>query len=125
MNVFTVTTEPTRMEWMAHLGRGTKPKPFLEGTARGDAAFRFLEAHTTAFYPDLGLDKPDGYQGSMSDYKTFISVPFWADMDVYGMVTIDAPTANTLTKGHQYLVEYAAELLAAAFAVANNEPEAS
>lgn len=123
-NVFALEDGPDRMEWLAHVGRGATPRPFVAGTARGDSALQFITELMPVFYPDLTTKQPDGYEGSMSDYETFVSVPIWSDQAVYGMVTIDAPTKNTLTEGDQYLVEIVAEMMATAFVVANTEPPA-
>ncbi|WP_082488212.1 GAF domain-containing protein [Microbacterium sp. Leaf159] len=121
-NVFVLDDNPDRMTWLSHTGRGTTPRAFESGTARGDAALAFVERHEPAFYPDLTTHRPDGYEGSMADYETFISVPIWAEGSVYGMVSVDAPLKNTLSIGDQYLVELVADHLATAFAVANMEP---
>ena len=123
-NVFALEDEPDRMEWLAHVGRGATPRPFIAGTSRGDSALHFITELKPVFYPDLTANQPEGYEGSMSDYETFVSVPIWSDQAVYGMVTIDAPTKNTLTVGDQYLVEIVAEMMATAFVVANTEPPA-
>lgn len=121
-NVFVLEENPDRMEWVAHVGRGETPRPFIAGTPRGDSALAFITELKPVFYPDLTVKQPDGYEGSMSDYETFVSVPIWSDQAVYGMVTIDAPTKNALTVGDQYLVEVVAEMMATAFVVANTEP---
>lgn len=121
-NVFALEDDPDRMEWLAHVGRGATPRPFVSGTPRGDSALEFITELKPGFYPDLTAKQPDGYEGSMSDYETFVSVPIWSDQAVSGMVTIDAPSKNTLTVGDQYLVEIVAELMATAFVVANTEP---
>jgi hypothetical protein len=123
-NVFGLEANPDRMIWLAHTGRGTTPRPFMSGTERGDAALEFITRLEPVMYPDLTTHKPDGYEGSMADYETFISVPIWSDQSVYGMVTVDAPQKNSLTVGDRYLVELAAEHMATAFAVANMEPSA-
>lgn len=124
-NVFALEENPDRMEWLAHVGRGETPRPFVAGTLRGDSALAFIEQLKPVFYPNLTAERPEGYEGSMSDYQTFISVPVWSDQSVHGMVTIDSPVKTTLTAGDQYLVEIAAELMATAFVVANTEPPAS
>lgn len=121
-NVFVLEEDPDRMEWLAHVGRGETPRPFVAGTERGDSALEFITQLKPVFYPDLTIARPDGYEGSMSDYETFISVPVWSDETVHGMVTIDSPGKNNLTVGDQYLVEVVAELMATAFVVANTDP---
>lgn len=121
-NVFALKEGPDRMEWLAHVGRGETPRPFIAGTHRGDSALAFLTELKPVFYPDLTAKQPKGYEGSMSDYETFVSVPIWSDQAVHGMVTIDSPTKNALTVGDQYLVEVVAEMIATAFVVANTGP---
>ncbi|HEY0259381.1 MAG TPA: GAF domain-containing protein [Lacisediminihabitans sp.] len=118
--VFALEENPDRMTWLAHVGRGRTPCPFTPGTVRGDAAFEFITALQPAFYPDLTTQQPAGYDESPSDYRTFISIPLWTDESVYGMVTVDAPDPGALTVGDQYVAELIAELMAAAFEIANN-----
>lgn len=125
-NVFVLREGPDRMEWLAHVGRGKSPRPFLAGTRRGDAALNFITELQSSFYPDLQKAQPDGYEGSMTDYETFIAVPVWSDQAVHGLVTVDAPVAGSLTVADQHIVELVAELMSTAFAVANaSPPEAS
>jgi hypothetical protein len=123
--VYTLAENPDRMVWLAHVGRGETPRPFTSGTPRGDAALDFITTLRPAFYPDLSRIRPPGYEGTMSGYETFISVPIWSDESVYGMVTIDSPLRRCLTIGDQYLVELVADLLATAFVVANTEPQST
>ena len=121
-NVYSLESEPTdRMVWLAHVGRGHAPGPFVAGTPRGDAALEFIEETVPAFYENLAEQTPPGYVGTMADYQTFIAVPIWTDQSAYGMMTIDAPAPYTLTRGDLYMVELVAELMAAAFEVANTE----
>ncbi|MEF2977616.1 GAF domain-containing protein [Subtercola sp. YIM 133946] len=124
-NVYTLESEPVdQMVWLAHVGRGQTPGPFVAGTPRGDAALAFIQQLQPEFYDDLSKQTPPGYGGTMSDYETYIAVPIWTDQSLYGMVTIDAPLAGSLTVGDQYMVELVAELMAAAFEVANGEDPA-
>lgn len=123
-NVFTLQASPDRMVWLAHVGRGETPRPFESGTSRGDAALEFITRLSPVRYPDLRKEKPVGFEGSMSDYATFISVPVWTDSGVFGMVTVDAPQADVLTFGDQYVVEVVAELMATAHEIAIAEPTA-
>jgi GAF domain len=110
------------MRSIAHSGRGDRPGPFLAGTVRGDAALDFLDGHRRAFYGDLSRDdKPVGYDGTMSDYATFVAVPIWTETGVYGMVTLDAPSAGSLDAGDVALTELVAEFMSAAFEVAQDQ----
>lgn len=113
---------PPSMRSIGHSGRGERPRPFLAGTVRGDAALNFLDGHRRAFYENLSKgEKPDGYDGTMSDYKTFVAVPIWTETGVYGMVTLDAPAPNSLDGGDVALTELVAELMSAAFEVAQDQ----
>ncbi|THG35456.1 GAF domain-containing protein [Glaciibacter flavus] len=118
VNVYSLETAPLQMVWLAHIGRGDKPGPFVAGTPRGDAALEFLFEAKSAFYPDLGEARPAGYGGTASGYETFIAVPVFTDKRVWGMVTVDAPTAGSLTPGDLHLSEVVAEMMSVAFASA-------
>jgi len=110
------------MRSIAHSGRGERPGPFLANTERGDAALNFLDGHRRAFYENLSDGtKPVGYDGTMKDYKTFVAVPIWTETGAYGMVTLDAPTAYSLDAGDVALTEVIAEIMSAAFEVAQDQ----
>ncbi|WP_220699830.1 GAF domain-containing protein [Microbacterium sp. AG790] len=116
--------DPFRMQPVGRSGRGEKPNPFVAGTPRGDAALAFIEKRATSHYPDLEnpkKPKPDGYVGTMSGYKTFIAAPIWTDTGVYGMVTLDAPRANSFDDGDVALVELTAEMMAIAFEIGQDD----
>lgn len=126
-NVFALEAAPDRMTWLAHVGRGDPPGPFVAGTPLGDAALDFITALDPVLHADLSTTRrtgaaPLGYDGAGAAYSTFIAVPVWSDRSVHGMVTVDAPEAGSLTVGDRYLVEVVAELMATAFEVANTEP---
>jgi hypothetical protein len=113
---------PPSMRSIAHSGRGERPGPFLAGTVRGDAALNFLDGHRRAYYADLSKgENPGGYDGTMSDYKTFVSVPIWTETGAYGMVTLDAPASESLDAGDVALTEIVAEFMSAAFEVAQDQ----
>lgn len=108
---------PIQMESIGHSGRGERPRPFVKGTPRGDGALNFLSTRRKVVYKDLAQQKPEGYDGTMEDYATFISVPIWTDNGVYGMVSLDAPRAGTFDEGDIALAELTAELMSIAFEV--------
>lgn len=113
---------PPSMRSIAHSGRGERPGSFLAGTVRGDAALNFLDGHRRAFYEDLSKGKkPAGYDGTMSDYETFVAVPVWTETGAYGMVTLDAPASESLDAGDVALTELVAEFMSAAFEVAQDQ----
>jgi membrane protein implicated in regulation of membrane protease activity len=120
-----IESNPLTMDSIGHAGRGERPGPFEAGTPRGDAALEFLDGRRPAFYPNLDEAKPLGFEGTMSGYKSFISVPIWTATGVYGMVSLDAPKANLLNDGDLALTELTAELMSIPFEVGqdHNAPE--
>jgi hypothetical protein len=112
-----VESNPLTMESIGFAGRGERPRPFEAGTPRGDAALEFLAGKMPARYPDLDAEKPAGFEGTMSGYRTFISVPIWTANGVYGMVSLDAPRANTLDAGDLAMAELIAELMSIPFEI--------
>jgi hypothetical protein len=112
---------PLTMESIGHAGRGERPGPFEASTPRGDAALEFLDGRRPAFYPNLDDERPLGFEGTMSGYKTFISVPIWTANGVYGMVSLDAPNANSLDGGDLALAELTAELMSIPFEVGQDQ----
>lgn len=119
-NIYLLDADSQQMESLAHTGRGERPQPFVAGTPRGDNALEFVAGTKTAFYPDLRRERPDGYDGTMSGYDTFIAVPIWTDNGHYGMVTVDAPAAGSLTLGDVSLAELVAELMTIPFEIAQD-----
>lgn len=120
-NVFGLNPDIQQMEAIASVGRGQKPKPFVAGNPRGDAAFSFLESTKPILYTDLTVKRPQGFKLADHDYRTFISVPIWTDGGVYGMVTIDAPEAGSLSGADLALTALIAEMMAAAFEASQDQ----
>ena len=121
-NIYILDADAQAMESLAHSGRGDKPKPFEADTERGDNALEFVAGTTTAYYPDLRRERPSGYDGSMSGYNSFIAVPIWTDNGHYGMVTVDSPTAGSLTPGDVSIAELIAEFMSIPFEIAQDDP---
>lgn len=124
--VYLLSTDghPYQMQPIGRSGRGEKPKPFTAGTPRGDAALAFIDKRATSHYPDLAnrkKPKPDGYDGTMSGYKTFIAAPIWTETGVYGMVTLDAPIPKVFNDGDVALVELTAEMMSIAFEIGQDD----
>ena len=85
-------------------------------------------AHRGHALPGEDLSKgenPGGYDGTMSDYKTLVSVPIWTETGAYGMVTLDAPASKSLDAGDVALTEIIAEFMSAAFEVAQDQDSPS
>ena len=119
--VYALRAEPQQMEQIAFLGRETEPGPFVAGTERGDAALAFLEGRKGKLYKDLSRKRPPGYKATMKDYRTFLAVPIWTASGVYGMLSVDAPAAGTLTPADLAIATVVAETMALAFEIVLNE----
>lgn len=113
--------DPISMDSIAHGGRGERPRPFVAGTARGDAAISFIDKKVVGFYPDLRKTRPAGYDGTMSGYNTYIAVPIWTESGSYGMVTLDAPKPNSFDDGDVALVELTAEMMSIPFEIGQDD----
>lgn len=113
--------DPVSMDSIAHGGRGERPRPFTAGTARGDAALAFIDKKAVGFYSDLSKKRPAGYDGTMSGYDTYIAVPIWTESGAYGMVTLDAPRADSFDDGDVALVELTAEMMSIAFEIGQDD----
>lgn len=122
--VYDLDVELQQMTWMAYTGRGEKPGNFTAGTKKGDAALSFVRGGRPVIYENLDSESPEWYDPERTSYKTFASCPIWTNQGAYGMVTIDAPEANSLTEGDKYLVEVVAEIMSMAFESVRNRPNA-
>ena len=95
------------------------PNPFISGDdARGDAAIGWLDSapHDPKFEPDISKSTDSDYEGSGHGYLTYISVAIVAEGNVYGMITIDAPTPGDLDETDIPIMKVLANYLAAAYA---------
>jgi hypothetical protein len=121
-NVYVLDLDQPELQMVsiAHSGRGERPKPFVAGTDRGDSALEFMQGQATAYFADLDEESPVGFVVEEHDYRTFVSVPIWTDAGAYGMVTLDAPKASTLTPGDVALVEAVAEMMTIPFEIAQD-----
>jgi transcriptional regulator with GAF, ATPase, and Fis domain len=111
-----------RMEHIAYQGRGDKPGSFQRSPGgKPDPAFEALELNESRLVHDVLLEKRRGRkQHSLEGYRTYIAVPIVVGASGYGMLTLDAPQANSFTETDRYLCEFVAELLGIAFASANS-----
>ncbi|MDO7882326.1 GAF domain-containing protein [Salinibacterium soli] len=124
-NVFVLNADGKQMRNSAHSGRGGTPSAFLASTPNGKAAIEFIAGQQSVLYENLDVKAPPTWPGSRSGYKTFISVPIFArrsvgDDSVYGMVTVDSCQANSLRDVDLHTVELVADMVATAFAIAEN-----
>lgn len=77
----------------ASSGRFDRPRPFDGGTGRGDAALEYIRGGYPVICQDVDdpKEKPDGWEGTGSDYKSFFSCPIALGQETYGMLTYDVP----------------------------------
>jgi GAF domain-containing protein len=114
--------DPVSMNPIGFKGRGKRPRPFRAGTTRGNAAIQFaFEAQPGDIWEDLTSEKPAGFDGSASDYRTFVSMPISTETGTYGMVSLDAPEPKSLADGDRALTEIIAEVMAIAFEVGQDQ----
>jgi hypothetical protein len=123
-NVLLIERGDRRMVSISHVGRGHAPVVFERGTARGDSAFRFALSHQSRRFDDLATRPPKEFDGSVSDYRSGISIPLWSDSGTYGMITVDAPGPTRFTHGDQCTIELVAELMTTALQVVALKPGA-
>ena len=65
----------------------------------GAACWRIAETGLPELWPDLSKESPPGYERGANNYQTFIQCGVLDDSgEVVGMLTVDAPQANELTK---------------------------
>lgn len=119
--VFEFLPDPDRFHPIGRFGRRDAPRTFLLSEPDGQEIMAYLKAdppNAGELYPDIQKNAPKHYEGNPERYRTFIRAPIWADGVVFGMVAVDAPKANSLTKGDVLLTELIASELAPAFAIA-------
>lgn len=117
--VFAMDPGLSSMHPMAYHGRGSTPSSFTTGNRRGDHALQLVRAAVSLFVRDLDEHKPEEWEGSGADYRTFISAAITNGEYAYGMVTVDAPRAGDLGENDRHIVSLVADLLAIAFAEAD------
>lgn len=80
-------------------GRHDKPRPFTAGTKRGDAALKYVQGGSPVKCHDVKdpAERPDGWDGTASDYRAFFACPIALGEDTYGMLTYDVPEAWSLS----------------------------
>lgn len=112
---------PGVVEPLAHFGRNDVPRSFHLATPAGQEIYDYLASGrnpTGELYEDVQKGAPAHYVGDAARYRTFIRTPIRGGEIVFGMLTVDAPKAGTLTAGDVRLAELIAAQLGTAFAVA-------
>src|SRR5829696_1838641 len=110
-----------RLEHIGYSGRGEAPRAFERHTSgERDEAFEALEQNRPRLVPDIRVQKAQGrsQRGIDRGYLTYIAVPIVVGEDRFGMLTLDAPEANSFTDTDLRLSQFVAELLGIAFACA-------
>lgn len=112
---------PGVLEPLAHFGRSDAPRWFDLETPDGQEIYDYLASGQNPrgeLYPDTKTSAPAHYSGDTARYRTFIRTPIRGNGVVFGMLTVDAPKARTLTEGDVRLADLIAAHLGTAFAVA-------
>lgn len=114
------TEEPNELRPIARFGRNDAPRTFSFDDPDGAEIFEYLSGSSPEgeLYVDTSKKAPLHYRGDRARYRTFIRAPIWSSGAVFGMITIDAPPAGSLSKGDVFLAELIAAELALAFAIA-------
>ncbi|OBJ97198.1 hypothetical protein A9W96_19095 [Mycobacterium sp. 1245852.3] len=130
--VYRINAQGDQMDCISYHGRaGGQRRPFRrddektdENTGgRGAAAFRLVEAGEPRFVPDIrDRNHPhmSDFRGTGDGYNTFITVGINTSNEAYGMISVDAPRANSLVESDIHAVSLVADLLASAFAMAED-----
>lgn len=120
--VFRLTAAPEQIEPIGWGGRADQPRTFDASEEGGAEVLAYLRGARleAELYTDIRKKAPHGYRGDTGRYRTFIRVPLWSSTGVvFGMLTLDAPRARSLTRDHQALAELIAAELEPAFAAAS------
>lgn len=102
-------------------GRTREPGEFKSGDdGRGDAVFTWLAsaAGEPRFVPNTDEEQEDDWKGTGAGYRTFISVPIVVRDDLFGMLTVDAPSPGDLDETDLPILKVLARCLAIAYACA-------
>lgn len=117
--VFRVTDDGSAMEPGQPAGRQDRPRAFARGTPRGEKAFEVLQgSRPFVRVPDLADADPAEWQGTGNGYQTFISAPIRSSEDGLGLLTVDAPVADSLEERHGATLALFAAALGVLFAEA-------
>lgn len=101
------------LKYFAHNGRGDRPRHALPP----DAVTLAL-SKKAVLQPDVAAD-PNPIHFAEASYKTFISSSVYAGSTVYGLLTVDAAQANSLTSNDLRVVGLLSHLLGGGIAMGN------
>ncbi|WP_345150763.1 GAF domain-containing protein [Arthrobacter ginkgonis] len=112
-----------RLEPDSSLGRNvTASSVFEKNTKRGNHVWKLLEENQSLFVKDIAEIDTNVIRGwdpqRNRDYATFISVPVRGESEIYGMLTVDAPTPGELTEYDEMYVRCIGLLMASGIALA-------
>ena len=110
---------PKRLDPTEFAGRAGAPSTiFVAGNAAGDAAVDMVLADEERLVHDVESDPPPGWDPSTNrEYRTFIAVSVLAGDTAYGMLTLDALEAGSLTSEDMALLRLMARVLAVAVSI--------
>ena len=103
--VYALSDDGKTMTPVQRAGRKDKPRSFEAGDkGRGDRAFAVLRTGDPIFESNYAVEQ--------RSYKTYLNVRIAAGDKGFGVLTVDAPRAGSLTRGDIDLVSLLASLLA-------------
>ena len=103
--LFVLDQKQTSAEPEVRKGRRDPTTPFQQGTERGDAALKFMREGLGDICNDVDADPWDGWSGTRSRYRVFMSTPVAEGDRVYGLLTYDLPQTGELTHADLDLLE--------------------
>lgn len=124
-NVFALTSAKDGLGCIESTAK-RHPEDFTAGEDETKDALDFLHSgDPLLYYPDLDVEGPRSLGRRRSQYMTFMSLPIAApipaagtpERNVYGMLTVDAPVANSFQERDIDTAELVADILATAFAI--------
>jgi hypothetical protein len=90
--------EPLRLRFHTAAGRVDEPHTVFDAsTEAGKAAFQMLIEDEYTFCDDTVAAPPAGWQEHPHQYRTFLAVPVRGDLEIVGMLTVDAPSPGDLS----------------------------
>lgn len=96
---------------------GSARSTFVEGTPGGDAVIKLIGDRQPYRCTDVDTNPPPGWNNRVRDYKSFISAPITAGQTAFGMLTLDCPEPDLLTKADEQMLMVFAHMIATAYAI--------
>jgi putative methionine-R-sulfoxide reductase with GAF domain len=110
-----VSGRPHRLVLSGYYGRAEPGTiAFISGTELGNEAFRLIDRDEDAFYPDLTVHAPPGWDPRAHRHRSLVVVPVATERETFGVLTVDTEEPRQLREQDVEVVRLLGELLAAA-----------